>query len=402
MRLSSRIKIIIAGLVLFSVCSVARADDDDTIIKYSSENWMRKIQTNGYIYEYTDERIDGNDYDAFWGRFRLIYEKVEDVWQYKSWDWETFKGDGQVLLTEYVGDYVLDADDSAVLSGASQTERRVSYVYDHKNNWDVDTQKNGWIEREKVIYDTDGTKVLEKYLRDENALLIKDIHTDINTYYVYEYYGIGGMEDVIHYKKKYVYDEAVENDILSGSVGTFVDSLEYIDTDYTVRWGADGTITTLHVVGDNSYNNTYLDPSDGILHTYNWNDSWELINVRKEYPNGTVEICIPDDPEDKVWPLLEKRVPAGNFIKGVNLPWIHYGYDLGIHKETGGYDGFSKNLKMLYEKMDKYKGDCVRLFLFADLRAGVEFDADGNPIKFTDRVYEDMNALLDCASALWG
>ncbi|MBL7072250.1 MAG: hypothetical protein ISS33_00560, partial [Candidatus Omnitrophica bacterium] len=399
MTLFSKIKISVLALVLFSVCTVVRADDGDIFVEYPSENLMRKIQTNGFIYEYFDEAEYSNEWST-WGRSILAYEEIDGEWQYKTWDWETFAGDGQVFLTEYVGDYVLEANTSAALSGVSTSERRISYLYDHKDNWGVDTADNGWIEREKTIYDTDGEKVLEKYLRNANDLLVKDIHTDTNVYYVYEYHDVAGMEEVIHYKKKYVYDEADEADILSGNAGIFVDSLEYIDTDYTVRWGANGKITTLHVDGDNSYNNTYLDPSDGIFHIYNWNDSWELISVRKEHPDGTVEICIPDDPEDTVWPLLKKRVPSDGFIKGVNLPWIHYGYDMGMRTETGDYDGYSKNLNELYGKMDKHKGDCVRLFLFADLRVGVDFDASGNPVKFTDRVYEDMNALLDCASAL--
>jgi hypothetical protein len=42
-------------------------------------------------------------------------------------------------------------------------------------------------------------------------------------------------------------------------------------------------------------------------------------------------------------------------------------------------------------------GTPVRLFLFADLRAGVEFDRSGMPQRITDRAWRNMRALLRMA-----
>ncbi|MBU0683663.1 MAG: hypothetical protein KJ864_05185, partial [Candidatus Omnitrophica bacterium] len=395
-------KLFILLLVLIFCSKIVFAED--IIERYPSENWLRIIKDNGCIYEYTDEELFVEEWSTY-GRLLLVYEydEVNEIWFYKTWDWDAYSETDQVLVTVYEGDYVLEGDCSPALSAVQTQHRRESCLYDHKNVWNVDTQENEWVEREKTIYNTGGEIVLEKYFRNELGYLIKNIDTATDTYYTYEYYDIDSLKDVIHYKKEYAYDnDTQEANILAGGSGTLVASYEYIDTNYMVKWGVDGTITTMLLDSSGkSYNNTYLNPSDNILHIYNWDDSWNLTQVRKEYPDGTIELCVPDDPEDNVWPLVEKRIPAEKtFIKGVNLPWVNYGYDLGVNTKTGTYDGFSKNIKKLYEKMDKVKGNCVRVFLFADLRAGVEFDEDGTPIGFTERVYEDMNALLDCAKAL--
>ena len=57
--------------------------------------------------------------------------------------------------------------------------------------------------------------------------------------------------------------------------------------------------------------------------------------------------------------------------------------------------------------MDARKGDYVRIFLFSDFRAGLKLNADKTPyinglgkLEFTDKVIEDMQALLDSAKAL--
>ncbi|RKY40054.1 MAG: hypothetical protein DRP85_09330, partial [Candidatus Makaraimicrobium thalassicum] len=373
------------------------------IEKYTSPDplrWKREVKASGIVSEYTNEYIWGDTWSHF-GRQELYYDLVT----YQTWDWIDVAGSEQVLVTEFSGDYV-PIKDSANKGAIDLADRTVEILYDRDpalddNGKDIETQNNGWIEREKSIYDTNGVTILEKYLRDEDERLIKDIHTEDNAYYTYVYHDGDGIDGSVHYKKEYTYDEAEEDDILEGTLeGTLLATYEYIDDDYMTKWGEDGTITTLLLDNDVSYNNTYLNTADGILHIYNWDGSWNLLSVRKEYPDGTVEICTPDSPEDPVWPLAEKREPVKSFIKGVNMPWVLYGYDIGLNPDTGEHEGFSRNLSDLYEKMDARKGDYVRVFLFSDLRAGINFDTDGTPLSFTDKVYEDMQALLDCAEAL--
>jgi hypothetical protein len=89
-----------------------------------------------------------------------------------------------------------------------------------------------------------------------------------------------------------------------------------------------------------------------------------------------------------------------DFMTGVNLAWINYGLDLGLAKEDGQHYGYSANSSQLYTEMAKWQGDYVRVFLFCDFRAGMEFAGDGTPTGFTDKVYEDMTMLLATARAL--
>ena len=96
--------------------------------------------------------------------------------------------------------------------------------------------------------------------------------------------------------------------------------------------------------------------------------------------------------------LLEKKIPVLDFKKGVNLPWMNYGYDLGKTPGSEFHIGFSNSGgEALAEKLASRKGDTVRLFLFCDLRSSINFDETGTPVSFTDLVFEDMEMLLNLA-----
>ncbi|MBD3295946.1 MAG: S8 family serine peptidase, partial [Candidatus Omnitrophica bacterium] len=101
--------------------------------------------------------------------------------------------------------------------------------------------------------------------------------------------------------------------------------------------------------------------------------------------------------------VVETFLPLDRaFASGFNLPWVDYGKDLGIIT-TGGsageHHGFSSTagFNALVDKMEEKKGTTVRVFLFGDFRSGVEFNAEGYPVRFTDKVYDDMRALIDVA-----
>ncbi|MEK7992659.1 MAG: cellulase family glycosylhydrolase, partial [Planctomycetota bacterium] len=85
------------------------------------------------------------------------------------------------------------------------------------------------------------------------------------------------------------------------------------------------------------------------------------------------------------------------FIKGANLPWVNYGYDIG--NDGMGFSTNAANLAALNAELAKWQGDYVRIFLFTDLRSGIIFDVNGVPTGFTDKVYADMQALLAAAAA---
>ncbi|MFC1480038.1 hypothetical protein ACFL5Y_01165 [Candidatus Omnitrophota bacterium] len=123
--------------------------------------------------------------------------------------------------------------------------------------------------------------------------------------------------------------------------------------------------------------------------TYKYDISGMLMN--SILSDGTREIY------DTYGRLAEKRISGTDFIKGVNLPWINYGYDLGKPHGSDYWIGYAADTAALREKLASREGDYVRLFLFCDLRSGINFAAAGTPISFTDKVFDDMRALLDTA-----
>ncbi|MDD5439048.1 MAG: hypothetical protein PHS37_02570, partial [Candidatus Omnitrophica bacterium] len=400
------------GVIMITAIMTGVAIAEDIIITYPvTENWKRKTEPSGNIYEFEDESLYGDQYNHY-GRTKLAFQGTS----YKTWLWGNINPadavpDTQVLLTEYSGIYT--PPNNNVWSDVQVSERQVSYLFDHHGQVaNLNTVTNGWIMREKILYANDGVTINEKYFYDATGKLQKEIHSAAggfhaaHTYYTYDYHTSPGMETVIHYKNVYSYDPAQEANILNGTAaGTFLESYEYISSTYMVKRDASGKITTLLIDSlGNSHPNTYLDPANNILHAYQWDASWNLVSVTKYYPasggkSGAIEICTPTSPSDPVWPLKKKIVPDDGFIKGVNLPWVNYGYDIGM-TQGGDHFGFSRNLSTLYSAMEKRKGDTVRIFLFNDLRAGINFAADGTPLSFTDKVYEDMDALIACAKAL--
>ena len=84
---------------------------------------------------------------------------------------------------------------------------------------------------------------------------------------------------------------------------------------------------------------------------------------------------------------------------GANLPWINYGWDLGENPYGGPHGGFSANTAALsagFGGLEEYCVGLVRVFLFGDVRTGIEETKDGT-LSFDGYVYADMDALLAAA-----
>ncbi len=98
------------------------------------------------------------------------------------------------------------------------------------------------------------------------------------------------------------------------------------------------------------------------------------------------------------------RVPwAGEdrYLLGVNYPWYHYGNDFGSNA-WGAYGVHSADT---FAAVDADFGEMaaagvhtVRWWLFADGRAGVEFDASGMPTGADRFVYADLDAAVAIAT----
>ncbi len=390
MKKSTSLLLKVSGLVAVFIFITSFAHSEDIIEKYyPSENWMRQTTPAGYIYEYTDENLQGDQWNH---RGKLIL--VHELAGYKTFAW----GATQVTVTEYEGDYT---PGSGTWSDVIIGERRVSYVYDHKGQYfNLNTQNNGWVIREKNIYATNGTIILEgysyntsgvmtrhsiydasgnlteEYLYDDLGRLVRNDNVAGNLYYTYTYFG-----SLQNPRYKYEYTR---------STSTLLNTYELITDDFYIKKEADGHIYSYNKVNGTWLTNTQYDP-DGTVSFYHYNASLARDGVTKYYTNGNREKL------DGNWKLREKIESANSFVKGGNLPWISYGYDLGVPDQWTGFST-SDNKKKLIESLSNFSGGAVRVFLFTDLRSAIDFS--GPVLRFYDeaKLYRDMDALLESAA----
>ena len=82
---------------------------------------------------------------------------------------------------------------------------------------------------------------------------------------------------------------------------------------------------------------------------------------------------------------------------GANLPWIHYGWDLGANPWGGAADGFSSNRAALASAFAALRGNratLCRVFLFGDCRSGLLYDGFGGVSGAEPLAYTDMDAIV--------
>ncbi|MGB3111781.1 MAG: hypothetical protein WBB84_02205, partial [Candidatus Omnitrophota bacterium] len=171
---------------------------------------------------------------------------------------------------------------------------------------------------------------------------------------------------------------------------------EFIGPNFVIGTEIDGSRYSEHVVGSDRYLNSRNDASDGTVTTYTYDAAWNLTETMTYRPDGTIE-------EDDQSTVVTITPGWKDFYRGANLPWIAYGFDIGLGMNGEDHEGFSTLLKRsaLYGALDPWKGGYVRVFLFCDLRSGMTFDGSGNPISFnTPQVYADMDALVEAANVL--
>ena len=102
-------------------------------------------------------------------------------------------------------------------------------------------------------------------------------------------------------------------------------------------------------------------------------------------------------------PAERRTWPPKPFLVGANLPWIDYGCDFGASAwfPGGGLGARPDALARFTGLMDRLAADgvsVVRLFLLCDLRSGVRFDADGDPLGLDDALVRDADAAFDSAA----
>ncbi|MBD3426868.1 MAG: S8 family serine peptidase, partial [Candidatus Omnitrophica bacterium] len=342
----------------------------------------RKIDSDtSDIYEYLNEDWNSQGY----GRVTLLCDTSDG--NYTTYDWNTPQS-GQVTVNTYKGAYEVETGDS-VRNDVIASERTDSFIYDHNGNQSsLDTATNGWVMRQHTVYATDGTTVSELYVYDSAGRLTSDSYASTDRSYTYTY----DADDANRVEYKYEWE---------WSTSTLLNTYNYLTDQWMMKEVNDpgasdtGTIYTYIDRKGTMCVNTQLD-ADGTFTEYRYNEFDVLIGADRYNASRTT-----------IWKLdadlnvIDTITPNASFAKGVNMPWTNYGYDLGIDQEgSTSHMGYSSDLEALVGRMLERQGDYMRVFLFNDLRSGVTFDGSGNPTGFTDKVYDDMDALVDVAEIL--
>lgn len=104
--------------------------------------------------------------------------------------------------------------------------------------------------------------------------------------------------------------------------------------------------------------------------------------------------CAPDDalPPDGTLSFDD------GFVLGLNLPWLGYGHDFGHN--AWGHDGVSEAESEAADAAAdavSLRAPLIRWFLLADGRAGIDYDADGRPVRLQEAFFDDFDSALDAA-----
>ncbi|MEO0471702.1 MAG: cellulase family glycosylhydrolase [Bacteroidota bacterium] len=84
------------------------------------------------------------------------------------------------------------------------------------------------------------------------------------------------------------------------------------------------------------------------------------------------------------------------YFNGVNLPWNHFGWDIGIHEDKGiGYE--PAYFEQAFAECSANGVNTVRFWLHCDGRASPEFDTEGNVIGLDPNFYEHLDDLIERA-----
>lgn len=85
-----------------------------------------------------------------------------------------------------------------------------------------------------------------------------------------------------------------------------------------------------------------------------------------------------------------------SFVVGCDLPWLdgHMGWDMADHAEWGvGFN--AENTTAYFADMQRMGISVVRWWLFADCRAGIVFDASGQPTGIQPEVFDRLDFVMD-------
>ena len=304
---------------------------------------------------------------------RLFYTK-DRVWRYSI----AYRNDGLALDKKWSVDLNPDTAGDTVYCEYDAEGREVLQKMDDESRIAISYRGASSIVFQRIFYDKFGMRIKTIEYWDDGETRHYEWVADSNP-------SVSGDVTCREYDMDGV---MIKKTLDTGSIFSYTSTAYYTNWQYpssNIRVGRDasGEIATFKLI-----NGSYLISSvvwEGIMISWSYNSSGVLQSYTKTFADSTFKIY------DSTGRVIEQDIPDGSFIKGVNLPWINYGTDMN--------GGFSGNPAALYTQFEKWKGSCVRIFLFCDLRSGINFDASGNPRSFNSSVYNDMNALLAAAKA---
>lgn len=88
------------------------------------------------------------------------------------------------------------------------------------------------------------------------------------------------------------------------------------------------------------------------------------------------------------------------YANGADLPWIDYGNDIGGNAwGEYGFHAQTSKLDADFSTLQSQRVTTLRVWLFADARAGITFDSSGMPTALDPNDMTDLDALTSAASA---
>ena len=260
----------------------------------------------------------------------------------------------------------------------------------------------------RQVYPDGNYKIFSEYYSPDQWRYIDEYDKDGNWVAGYEYDAngnyIGNVEEPGVGRKPPVYEPDHKKGGAAGRIIRKEGEVYWkISSDFEYKKEKDGTQFTYNIVNGVRYPNTRVDP-DGTFTEYHYNYNAParpvLLGAEQRDPDRTTTLKL-----DSNMKVVDKITPDSKFYEGGNLPWIKYGYDVGmptLSAQRGEHFGYStpEGAKALVDRMREYQGDYMRIFIFCDMRAGIKFDKAGNPTGFTGMVYKDMDMLVMVAEML--
>ncbi|MFH1411296.1 MAG: hypothetical protein ABIG55_01465, partial [Candidatus Omnitrophota bacterium] len=371
---------------------VDQTNFDGTIYTYYPSGLMEtKTLPDGTVYEYTNENYMSEGYGL------LIKETASDG-SYKTFS-SYYTGTRQPqLISEYdtAGTFIVTYEFNSTGTLIGKTDTSAKYVYypisGRMRTKELLIAVGGPI---GTIYEYSNEAVHNVGTTGEYGYFVKQTNPDGSYKFFADYWSADQPRYIWEYNSAGVLTASYEYDasgILIASSDASTNITYYGDT---------GLIESKIMTSPDASGNVYYHYENNDFNSQGYG---RVDEMQRSVPNSSGEleytVTYPDPASDAARTVRS----YSDFIKGTNLPWGTYGYDIGVAtlgSEAGQHMGFSSaaGFNDLVSNIKGESGDYVRVFLFNDLRSGINFDASGNPISFTASVYEDMDVLIDVAEA---